>query len=561
MIRDLSISNLGVIADARLEFDEGLTVLTGETGAGKTLITTALSLLLGAKSDPVLVRHGASEAVIDCTVAVDDESMRSRLAEFGATMDDGELIITRTVGVRSRCIVGSRPVAAAVLADLLGERVTVHGQHGQVRLTRAADQRMLLDASDPGIGALLPVVKQAWSNLRDAAAALADAETASDQDEQVLSGYRALVGDVATVSPVDGEDVMLDARIATLSALEAIERATRTSAAMLVDGDSIEITDVSTLLAQMRRLLEPHTEVGEFTGWLAELAEMQERVSSLAHGITSFIDSLEGDDSSLDQVLSRRAQIGALLRRWNCDLATLLARTDAANRALALAADPQERLRELQALVGHCREELERVCERIHELRMIAGDRLATRVQAELRELGVPHAEFDVRVVRQGSATVHGDDSVEFLFTANPGQPPQALAGVGSGGELSRVMLALETVAEVARARTFVFDEVDAGLGGRAALEVGRRLAELARENQVIVVTHLAQVAAFADRHIVVEKTVEDGNTLTTARTLAAAERPKELTRLLSGVEDSASAMAHAEELLDLAIATRGGAA
>jgi DNA repair protein RecN (Recombination protein N) len=561
VIRDLSISNLGVIADARLEFDEGLTVLTGETGAGKTLITTALSLLLGAKGDPVLVRHGASEAVIDCTVAVDDDSMRSRLAEFGATMDDGELIITRTVGARSRCIVGSRPVAAAVLADLLGERVTVHGQHGQVRLTRAADQRMLLDASDPEIAELLPVVRQAWTNLRDAAAALADAETASDQDEQVLSGHRALVDDVATVSPAEGEDVLLDTRIATLSALEAIERSTRTSAAMLVDGDSIEITDVSTLLAQMRRLLEPHAEVGEFAGWLVELAEVQERVSSLAHDITGFIDSLEGDDSSLDQVLSRRAQIGALMRRWNCDLETLLARTDAAARALALAADPQERLRELQALVGHCREELERVCERIHVLRMAAGARLATRVQAELRELGVPHAEFDVRVVRQGNATAHGDDGVEFLFTANPGQPPQALASVGSGGELSRVMLALETVAEVARARTFVFDEVDAGLGGRAALEVGRRLAELARENQVIVVTHLAQVAAFADRHIVVEKTVEEGNTLTTARTLAASERPKELTRLLSGVEDSASAMAHAEELLDLAIATRGGVA
>jgi len=562
LIRDLSITNLGVIAETRLDFDAGLTVLTGETGAGKTLITTALSLLLGAKSDPVLVRHGASEAIIDCTVLMgDDAALRSQLDDIGALLDDGELIVTRSIGARSRCLVGSRPVAAAVLAGLLGARVTVHGQHGQVRLTRPADQRQLLDASDAAITQLLPVIRQAWNNLRDAETALAEAQAASQSDEHVLSAHKSLIDDVAAVSPVAGEDVALDARIATLSALEAIERATRTAAAMLVDGDTIVITDVTTLLAQTRRLLEPHAETAEFADWISRVAEAQETLSSVAHDITGFIDALEGDESSLDEVLSRRAQIGALLRRWNCDLATLLDRVDEASRALALAADPQQRLDELQSIRDHCRSELEAVCARAHELRVDAGHRLAGRVQAELRELGLPHAEFEIAVERQGSAGASGDDAVEFRFTANPGQPAQALASVGSGGELSRVMLALETVAAVAKARTFVFDEVDAGVGGRAALEVGRRLSELARSNQVIVVTHLAQVAAFADRHIVVEKSVEGGNTLTAARTLGADERPRELTRLLSGVEDSASAMAHAAELLDLAARSRGGAA
>lgn len=560
MIRDLSITNLGVIGSTRLDFDPGLTVLTGETGAGKTLITTALSLLLGAKSDPVLIRHGAAEALIDCTLVVgDDLAMQRQLDEIGALLDEGELIVTRCIGTRSRSLVGSRPVAAAALAGLLGDRVTVHGQHGQVRLTRAADQRSLLDASEADITHLLPIVRQAWQNLRDAATALTDAQSTTQQDAQVLANYRQLLEDVEGVSPVAGEDVSLDARIATLSAMEAIERATRTAAAMLTDGESIDLTDVTSLLAQARRLLEPHAALPEFERWIMRLIEAQESLSEVAHDISGYIDALEGDQSNLDQTLSRRAQIGALLRRWNCDLATLLERSDAAASALALASDPQQHLSELQAFVDHCEAELEQVCAGLHNLRRAAGERLALRVQSELRELGLPHAEFEIRVERQHHPAAHGDDAVEFLFTANPGQPAQSLASVGSGGELSRVMLALETVAAVARARTFVFDEVDAGVGGRAALEVGRRLAELARANQVIVVTHLAQVAAFADRHIVVEKAIAAGTTLTTARTLLTDERPRELTRLLSGVEDSAAAMAHAAELLDLAARSRAG--
>lgn len=561
MIRDLSIAKLGVIEATRLDFHSGLTVLTGETGAGKTLITTALSLLLGAKSDAVLVRHGATEAAIDCTVVVGaDPQLLARLDELGALIEDGELIVSRSVGARSRAVVGSRPVAAATLASLLGDRITVHGQHGQVRLTRAADQRILLDAADSEIGLILPVVRQAWINLRDAEAALDEARTASAQDEQLLATHRALVEDFEGVSPAVAEDVALDARIATLSAREAIERATRTAAAMLGDGDALDLTDASMLLSQVRRLLEPHASLPEMQQWIARLADAQESVSAVAHDIGVYVDALEADASSLDEVLARRSQIGALLRRWNCDLNAMLERYDSASKALALAADPEQQLRVLQDLVAHCRAELETVCDQLHALRLASAAALSTRVQAELHELGLPHAEFLIAVERQHSPSQHGDDSVDFLFTANPGQPAQPLASVGSGGELSRVMLALETVAVDASSRTFVFDEVDAGVGGRAALEVGRRLADLARGGQVIVVTHLAQVAAFADRHIVVEKTVHDGITLTTTRTLDADERPRELTRLLSGVEDSASAMAHAGELLDLARASRGGA-
>lgn len=562
MIRDLTITNLGVIGKTTLEFDAGLTVLTGETGAGKTLVTTALSLLLGAKGDPALVRHGASEALIDCSLLLgDDPAAQARLDEIGAVCDDGELIVTRSIGARSRAVVGARPVAASVLAGLLGERITVHGQHGQVRLTRAADQRQLLDAAAPELVPILPLLRQAWQNLRDATTALDEARAASQQDGQLLAGYRALVDDVAGVGPAHGEDVALDARIATLSAREAIERATRTAAAMLVDGDSLDITDVTTLLAQTRHLLEPHASSPQFATWTAGLAEAQESLAAIAHDLSAFVDALDADDSSLDELMTRRAQIGALLRRWGTDLASLLERSDAAARALALADDPQARIEALQALEQQCRTEFDAACTAAHEVRCTAAAQLAERVQTELRALGLVHAEFVIAVERRGSPGALGDDVVEFRFTANPGQPVQALATVGSGGELSRVMLALETVAAPGRSQTFVFDEVDAGVGGRAALEVGRRLAELARHHQVVVVTHLAQVAAFADRHIVIEKAVADGATLTTARTLSEVDRPRELMRLLSGVEQSAAAMAHVQELLDLAADSRGGAA
>jgi DNA repair protein RecN (Recombination protein N) len=560
VIRDLSITNLGVIASATLEFDPGLTVLTGETGAGKTLVTTALSLLLGAKSDALLVRHGATEAVIDCTVIVSrDTELQARLDEIGAVLDADELIVTRTVGARSRALVGSRPVAAAVLADLLGDRVTVHGQHGQVRLTRGADQRALLDMSTPEIGALLPVLHQAWSNMKAATVAYSAATNATAQDEQVLAGYRTLVDDVSEIAPRLGEDALLDDRIHTLSALDAIERATRTTAAMLIDGDSLDLTDVTTLLAQARRLLEPHAESAAFSDWISRLTETQESLSAIAHEIGRYIEDLEADGSNLDEVLTRRSQIGSLMRRWNSDLDTLIDRAESAARALALAADPQAQLSELLRLLEHCQQEFGEACAQVHDLRSGAALQLSSRVQAELRELGLPHAEFVIRVEHAGTATLHGDDNVEFLFSANPGQPVQPLAAVGSGGELSRVMLALETVAVASESRVFVFDEVDAGVGGRAALEIGRRLAILAQTNQVIVVTHLAQVAAFADRHIAIQKEVNAGVTLTTAKALSSGERPVELARLLSGVEDSASAMAHAKELLDLASSARRG--
>ena len=556
MIRELAIANLGVIASTRLEFAPGLTVLSGETGAGKTLITTAVSQLLGAKPDVGLVRHGAAEAVIDCALVVPSEA-RAALEEMGARVEDDEVIVTRTIGGRSRAVVGSRPVAASVLADIVAGVVTLHGQHGQTRLTRSSEQRSLLDASDAAIQELLPIQRAAWQNARNAQAALAAALDVQASGATRIAALQALVDDFESVAPAPAEDAQLDARIAVVTALDAIVRSARTALALLTEGEDSELTDVATLLGQVRRNLEQRTEAPEFVAWTSRVIELLEQVQVLGHEIDRYLDGLDAEPDVLDTLMHRRSQIGALLRRHACSLEELMGRYQEASSALSLARDPEERVAELRQLAEHALAEQELVCARLHDGRAAAAVVLGERVAAELHELGLVNALFSIQVARVGEPTPTGDDVIEFRFSANPGQPEQALAAVGSGGELSRVMLALETATVPEQARTFIFDEVDAGVGGRAAIELGRRLAHLARTQQVIVVTHLAQVAAFADAHVLVEKVVTAGQTTTEARALTESERPRELARMLSGMEDSATATAHAQELLAAAAAAR----
>ncbi len=556
MIRELAITNLGVIANTRLEFPPGLTVLSGETGAGKTLITSAISQLLGAKPDLGLVRFGSSEATIDCVLTVPD-SRRSQLDDLGALVDEDELLVTKTIGTRSRAIVGSRAVAAALLAEIVADSVTLHGQHGQTRLTRAAEQRLLLDATTVELTELLPIQRRAWDNVRQAEAALAEARATQADGARNLAELQAFVMDFESVRPTSDEDSQLDARIAVLTARDAIMRSSRSALAMLTEGDDAESTDVATLLARVRHDLEQRTEAPEFGQWAARAIEILELVQALGHDIDRYVDDLDLDTESLDEVMQRRSQIGSLLRRHGCTLTDLITRYESAARNIALMRDPAQRLDDLEALVAHTRNEQDQVCVQLHRSRSAAAVDLGARVCSELRELGLANASFSIRVTRTGEPTQFGDDVVEFQFSANPGQPEQPLASVGSGGELSRVMLALETANVPDRPRTFIFDEIDAGVGGRAALELGRRLAQLARTQQVVVVTHLAQVAAFADQHVLVEKTVTDGDTTTSTRVLTADQRSRELARMLSGLEDSASANAHAQELLDAAAVAR----
>lgn len=557
MIRELSIANLGVIEQTRLTFSPGLTVLTGETGAGKTLITTALGQLLGAKADAGLVRHGADEAVVDCAMTAPADAM-GMLDEIGATLEDDELLVTRTVGAstRSRAIVGSRSVAAATLAEIVGHGVTLHGQHGQTRLTKPAEQRLLLDVAG-GYQKLLDSQRDAWQELRAARAALAEFTAAQSTASAQLERMRQMVEDVESIAPTPNEDVELTDRIAMLANVDELQRIARGAYVALAGDPDSDDVDVLQLLARTRKHLDGGNVPGQFATWAERATEIQELTAALAHDINSFADSLDADPAALEALQQRKAAISALLRRWNMPLDELLAQYAVAGQQVAFAADPETQRTALLQRVTDAEAVQERTCAALHDARVKAAKSLAKNVQTELRELGLQHASFDIVVTRGGEPNQFGDDVVEFMFSANPGLPAQPLAAVGSGGELSRVMLALEVAAADARDRTFIFDEVDAGIGGKAALEVGKRLAQLAQHQQVIVVTHLPQVAAFADQHVVVEKIVQGRQTVTTTRTLTDQERAREIARMLAGVDESAAAAAHADELLGIAAKVR----
>ncbi len=486
-----------------------------------------------------------------------DAALAARIEDVGAFVEDDEVHVTRIIGARSKAILGARPVASSVLGECLASCVTLHGQHGHTRLTKPSEQRRLLDESDPEIRALLPIVRDAWANLRSAADALATAAERASDAVRDFHAWTTFVADVDAVAPEAGEDDALAARIATLTAMDVVLRTTSTMLAVLINGDGVDMQDAHSLLLQARKAIEARQEAPEFEQWHARLIELAEQVQEIGLEIERFVADLDVEPGALDDLMQRRSDITSLLRRWNTDLPGLRARYEEASRAIALARDPEEHLRAMEMLLAHCTDEYVAACARVHENRVRAAHTLQDRVMGELRALDLPHATFSIAVESTTERTQYGTDDVVFRFSANPGHPEQPLSNVASGGELSRVMLALETAAALEHGGTLIFDEVDAGVGGRAALEVGRRLAHLATRHQVIVVTHLAQVAAFADAHVLVEKSVVGGETRTETRILAPADRVRELARMLSGFEESETAMAHAHELLASAVAAR----
>ena len=552
MIRELSITNLGVIESARLELGAGLTVLTGETGAGKTLITTAVSQLLGARADAVFVRSGCDEAVIDTPVE------RERLDEIGAIVDE-ECVISRSIGARtrSRVTIGSRAASAAVLTEVVGGVVTLHGQHGQTRLTKTADQRGILDeAGGEAVRQATEAYRASWERRRVLRQRL-DAALHSDASRAArLEELTALVAAVDALHPERGEDLELAQRIERLARADEIARALALALQLLVGGDDTDGVGAGALLVSARRALDPVAAQADYAPVHEQLVEISDAVQQLGHTLAHALDTLDADAEALDALQARKVALAGLVRRWGADLDAVLDAAEQARAELAELALGEGGVDALRADVDAAEADLVACATALTQARAVAAGTLSAAVTGEIRALGLAHARFDIELRALDPAAAHGADTVVFTFTANPGQEPQPLAAIGSGGELSRVMLALEVVAAAhLPAHTFIFDEVDAGIGGAAALEVGRRLAELAREHQVLVVTHLAQVAAFGNHHVVVEKQAVGGSTRTAVRAVRAGEREREIARMLGGLADSDAATSHARELLAMAAA------
>jgi DNA repair protein RecN (Recombination protein N) len=562
VIEEIHIRSLGVIRDARLPLGPGLTVITGETGAGKTMVVTGLGLLMGERADAGAVRAGDEAAVVEGRVQVpEDGAVAARTREAGGDVDEGELLLVRTLAAtgRSRAHVGGRSAPVGVLAEISEHLVAVHGQTDQLRLRSGVQQLRVLDAfAGPVVTGDLAAYQEVQARWRAVSAEHDHVAGHSAERAREAELLRLGLEEVERVDPQPDEDLALREESDRLAHVEVLRSAVAEAHEALtgeVDGgDGVGEGGADARVDTARRALAQagdHDPV--LTGFAARAGEVAYLLADLATEVAAYAQSLEADPLRLAVVQERRAQLTALVRRHAADpvegvAGVLRWAQEAAERLLDL--DDDGRLATLAEERDDLEAQLRGLAARLSAARKAAAADLEERVAAELSALAMPSARIEVAVHTGHELGPSGCDGVELLLAAHSGAAPRPLSRGASGGELSRVMLALEVVlAGADPVPTMVFDEVDAGVGGRAAVEIGRRLARLARSTQVLVVTHLAQVAAFADSHLTVVKTDDGSVTESGVVRLDDEGRIGELARMLSG-RGSGTARAHAEELL-----------
>ncbi|MFF2317167.1 DNA repair protein RecN [Arthrobacter sp. NPDC058097] len=570
MLEELRIRDLGVITDATLPLGPGLSVVTGETGAGKTMVVTAVGLLLGARSDAGAVRSGAKSASAEAVVQLQSGHLAlERARDAGAEVEEydggAELLLSRRLGAdgRSRAFLGGRAAPVGVLAEIGESLVVVHGQTDQIRLKGAAAQREALDKfAGEGLASMLGGFQDLYSSWKSSQAELDSLRSAERERLREAESLEAALAEIDAVDPQAGEDEALKAESVKLANVEELRIAATTAHQALIAEDFGEAGDATSLVDAAKRTLEHVAEHDEELGSAAtRLAEVGFLLNDIATELASYQAGLDSEGPErLAEIEERRASLAKLVRKYAPSIDEVLEWAENARARFDELQGDSTRIENLEAEVARASAELKKQAAAISKVRAKAAKDLSARVSAELKALAMADATLVITIEAAAQLGPHGADEISFLLQPHSGAPARPLGKGASGGELSRVMLAIEVVlAAVDPVPTFVFDEVDAGVGGRAAVEIGRRLAMLARHVQVLVVTHLPQVAAFADQHIRVTKTSVRGSDGSTAKgftssdvqLLDEAERVRELARMLAGQEDSETAQAHAQELLD----------
>lgn len=554
MLTEIRIADLGVIGDATIEPGVGFTAVTGETGAGKTLIVTGLALLAGAKADPKLIRTGATRALMEARWRA-GAGEEDALADLGAEVEDGEVLLTRLLGPnRSRMSIGGVQVPLAQASALVGEWVTIHGQSEQLRLGTPERQLEVLDRyAGSGLAEVLVGYRADYASRQRAASELHELVTRAQARARELDLLRFGLDEIEKVSPQPGEDTALAAETLRLQAVDDLRQAAQ-AALVALAGDEDDYTDAADALSlassARKALAAGAAKDADLAPLVEELSGAAAALADVASALAGYLAGLDADPLRLEWIAGRRAELAHLTRKYGETVDEVLAwSAEAAGRVTELDAG-DARIEELRTEVARLDDRLAASASELSRLRRAAADSLAGLVASELAALAMPSAQlaFELSPRELGP---NGADQVNLVFSANPGSAPGPLGKVASGGELSRVRLALEVVlATEATGETFVFDEVDAGVGGAVALEIGRRLARLAETCQVIVVTHLAQVAAFADRHYLVTKADDGSVTTSGVRRIEGEERVEVLARMMGGLDSSVSALAHARELL-----------
>lgn len=566
MLTELAIENLGVISKSRVEFSPGLTVLTGETGAGKTMVVSSLRLLCGARADASRIRSGSEQAVVEGSFSLADigeaatTNIQELLSETGAELDDNnELISTRILKAngRSKAHLGGRSVPATALATLSSQLLAIHGQNDQLRLLEADNQIMALDRVDTKIQPLLAAYQSAYRTWKKLKKEVAHRKASRRELALEIDRLEHAIAEIEKINPRNGEDQELVEQIRLLQDVDDLREAS-TVAAVALDGSSVEgvwasedSANASDLLAQAEQSLLGSTDP-QLQELGTRLGEVISLVSDISQELGSYISNLDSDPQRLEQLLERQHEIKTLTKKYAPDATGVLQWLAKAQQRLQDIDVSPAALEKLEAELQAAQESMSAAATKLSQARKKAASLLSESVTKELHGLAMPKSQFQVQIDTIAPGPL-GADQVEFLLAPNQNLPARPLGQTASGGELSRVMLALEVIVSNQGGATLVFDEVDAGVGGRAAVEIGRRLARLARNNQVIVVTHLPQVAAFADAHVHISKHVGDETVSSGVQELDQTERVEELARMLAGLDDTETGRAHAEELLNRA--------
>jgi len=551
MLKELQIRNFALIDELELGFEPGLNVITGETGAGKTILMAALELAVGGKASAEVIRTGEEEATIEAVFEVAGETAHARLADSGFEAPGRELLVRRALARsgRNRIHLNGTLATLAVLEVIGDSLIRVYGQHEHHTLRQSETHLGLLDAFADHAD-LLEGMRKRFAAHHDLAErlrrVLAGKETARARAEMLRFQLKE-IGDAA-LTP--GEEEALRQERQVLSAAEKLAEAARFGEHALYAGESAAASTVRKLSARLGELVDTDPRLGEIAKLVDEAYTL---VEEAGWRLREYAEKLVFDPERLEEVDNRLVELAKLKRKYGDSVDAILALRESALRELADLDLGEEGQAALEAEATRAEKAAHVAAATLSKSRRTAAKRLEGRVRGELGELGMKDARFEARFADETTLSAAGFDAVEFYFSANAGEEPRALARIASGGELSRIMLALKSLAlEDADAPTVIFDEVDAGIGGAVAEVVGRKLAALATRRQVLCITHLPQIAAFADHHFAVEKATERGRTRSTARRLDAEERCEEIARMLGGVKVTAEARKHAEQLLAL---------
>ena len=566
-LEEISIRSLGIIDQSTLELGKGLNVLTGETGAGKTMILTALSLVLGGKSDSSLVRTGSDRLVASAqfVLATTSSEISSIADESGADISEGSLVLTRTVNSdgKSKAVAGGTTVPAATLVNFADYLVEIHGQAANHQIVRSARQRELLDRfAATELSKVLSQYQSALSTYNEFKARIKSMRESSSKRDREIADLEDFLKGWSKLKPTRGEYAEVSNHIARLSSVEDLRSASDGANQALSD----EANGSLTSLGAARRFLDiakgKDSKLDEIASVVAEGFFV---LDEAARDLSSYLSALEADPAKLDSLQVRKAEIISFIKKWGSAAdpdAELIELSEKAKTARATIADltgGDDRIAELDVQMQGARKELLNQAKMLTKIRTSAALKLSESVSTEIHALSMPHTQFSIAInspnyegqLKESDFTIVGCDEVIMQIQGHRDGPLIALGKGASGGEMSRIMLALEVVlAQTHPVGTYIFDEVDAGVGGKAAIEVGRRLAVLAQHSQVIVVTHLPQVAAWADTHFVVKKSSDGSISQSDVEKLDTQNRIEEIARMLAGLEGSSSAREHAAELL-----------